>query len=53
MSETCIRNNKPESWGKKLMRQSKEIEQHWTGTSNFEICSCVILSSYDQSLNQF
>ena len=44
-----IRNKKPESW-KKILRQSKEVKQNWTGPRNFEIYSCVILSNYHQNL---
>ena len=44
-----IRNKKPESW-KKILRQSKEVKQNWTGPRNFEIYCCVILSNYHQNL---
>ena len=44
-----IRNKKPESW-KKILRQSKEVKQNWTGPRNFEIYSFVILSNYHQNV---
>ena len=35
---------------KKLMGQSKEIKQNWTGLRNCNICFCVIFSFCDKSL---
>ena len=35
---------------KKLMGQSKEINQNWMGPRNFDICFCVNFSCYNQSL---
>ena len=35
----------------KVMEQSKEIKQNWTGSKDFDICFCVIFHCYDQNFH--